>query len=495
MKSGLFIRRSKKAIPTLRFFVRFMSNIRFGFMFFACLLNIFQSSLTYAASTTAACDSAFYGENDVLYYNECLCTTTPQAISGTLPNKPTDGKYKAGSGINKHLFIIVHTTEGDSAAGAEQALLSKGYSYHALIDQSGAEIRLLPDDVNAIGAGGANTNSLQVALVGKVGADGGSHFDPQSAQLQTLSKQIGEWATKYNIPVEKVSFTTQDDTHGVIGHIDVHAAASEGHTDPGANFPWAQVLANAKGSGGSAVAASSGSAAVSSNPASSSSSSSLCCPSGSSTGSGGGGSGSFDGSSGGGGGCGDKTGSQANKDQVWSFLKSKGLSDNAAAGIMGNIQGESGFNPSIANGGGCIGIVQWCDRAGAEKDFAAQKGTSWDCLGTQLEYVWKELDNSSYSDLKDALKGDYSPGQMAMFFRSAYERPGYSGPGGATLPFSMIKDGSYKNLSKSQLGEYYGYDDNADKNYQAYTGKSATPLGSASSSAACSTSSNPEKNL
>jgi hypothetical protein len=456
-----------------------------------------------ANGQTKESNDIFRRTNDVLYYEDCTCGTsspTGAVTSGTLAgDQPTDGAFQAGSGANKHLFIIVHTTEGDSAQGAFDALHSKGYSYHTLIEQNGTEHRLVSDDQNAIGAGGANTNSLQVVLVGTINPDGGAHFDPQSPQLQNLSKRIAAWASKYSIPIEKVSFSGQENTHGVIGHIDVHDAASQGHTDPGPNFPWAQVLANAKANAGSSALSSTGSDNGSGSNGSSSGGSSSgggsCCPSGAS---GGNGTGGFDTTSGGGGGCGDKSGSKegakANADQVWSFLKSKGLSDNAAAGIMGNIQGESGFNPAIKNGGGCLGITQECNPAPL-KDFAAQKGTAPDCLGTQLEYVWKNLEGDQYKDLRENLKGDYSPAQMAMFFRSAYERPGYSGPGGATLPTSMIKDGSYKNLSKGQLGEYYGYDDNADKQYQAYTGKSASPLGSAGGASCSSSTSDPAKNL
>lgn len=436
-------------------------------------MSFFLVFLLFPQHTAVARDVQFCEENYVLLSCVSPCDVSPSSIAASGSNKNSNGKFQAGAGINNHLFIIVHTTEGDTAESAEQALLSKGYSYHVLIEQNGTSIRLLPDNVNAIGAGGANTNSLQVSLVGRVGADGGSHFDPQSPQLQSLSRQIAEWATKYKIPIEKVSFTGESSTRGVIGHIDVKTVAAQGHTDPGANFPWERVLANARSIGGNNVASSNNSQ-VSNSTSQNTTTSDCSCP----TNSTGGSVGSFNGSSGGGGGCGDKNGSDANKQQVWSFLKSKGLSDEAAAGIMGNIQGESGFNPTAQNPSGCIGIVQWCDRAVSMKDYAAQKGTDWTCLGTQLEYVWKELESSNYNDLKVALTGSYSPAQMAMFFRSAYERPGYSGPGGSTLPFSMIKDGSYKTLSKSQLGEYFGYDTNAESAYKDFTGKTALSISS-----------------
>uniref|UniRef100_UPI0022E3D1E5 phage tail tip lysozyme n=1 Tax=Enterococcus faecalis TaxID=1351 RepID=UPI0022E3D1E5 len=46
---------------------------------------------------------------------------------------------------------------------------------------------------------------------------------------------------------------------------------------------------------------------------------------------------------------------------VWQFLKSKGYSEQAAAGILGNMDQESGIMPDIDEGGGGpgYGLVQW----------------------------------------------------------------------------------------------------------------------------------------
>ena len=40
---------------------------------------------------------------------------------------------------------------------------------------------------------------------------------------------------------------------------------------------------------------------------------------------------------------------EQNKQIVWNYLKSKGLTDEQASGIMGNIQHESGFDTSATN--------------------------------------------------------------------------------------------------------------------------------------------------
>lgn len=38
---------------------------------------------------------------------------------------------------------------------------------------------------------------------------------------------------------------------------------------------------------------------------------------------------------------------ESNKKAIWSYLKARGLSDEATAGVMGNINAESGFNQEL----------------------------------------------------------------------------------------------------------------------------------------------------
>lgn len=45
--------------------------------------------------------------------------------------------------------------------------------------------------------------------------------------------------------------------------------------------------------------------------------------------------------------------------QVWDFLVSRGWTKQSVAGILGNIQSESGLNPDIWSGDGGYGLVQW----------------------------------------------------------------------------------------------------------------------------------------
>lgn len=48
-----------------------------------------------------------------------------------------------------------------------------------------------------------------------------------------------------------------------------------------------------------------------------------------------------------------------NPEKVWNYLMERGLTPIAAAGVMGNMQAESGFRPFVENDIGAFGIVQW----------------------------------------------------------------------------------------------------------------------------------------
>lgn len=376
-------------------------------------------------------------EQSIYYYAPGECAPSGVAPSGTLDETTEDGFKINGNNSNKRM-ILVHTTEGDTADAAISALMSRGYAYHTLIEQSGTEIRLVPDEAIVSGAMSANTDSVHVSLVGKAGD--GSHFDPESPQLQTLAKRIGEWAKKFNIPLEKVSgpgILNGGTTKGVAGHIDVANAdptsyAGNGRTDPGQNFPWGPVLANARASqGASAIGDNQGRTtdAQSVSSTSNSSSADKCCPANPSGGS--------VKAPGDGGGCGDKTGgSEANKNQVWTYFMGKfsqaGYSteeaERATAGIMGNWEQESGFNPDRHNapspGSGCsgagapvtgnaigMGIAQWCgDRQTKLVTFAGGEDPS--CLGIQLEYAWSEMEDKK---LVQAMRG-VDPAKAASIF-------------------------------------------------------------------------------
>lgn len=115
-------------------------------------------------------------------------------------------------------------------------------------------------------------------------------------------------------------------------------------------------------------------------------------------------------------------GDDQNARQIYSHLKSRGLSDNVIAGIMGNLQQESGFNPNaVGDGGNSIGLAQWYqDRGNALRNFAQKRGTDWNHIGTQLDYLLDEV-NRGYPDLFKQMSS-MSPYDAAILFHDTFER-------------------------------------------------------------------------
>lgn len=83
-------------------------------------------------------------------------------------------------------------------------------------------------------------------------------------------------------------------------------------------------------------------------------------------------------------------------EKCWNFLKSKGFTDEAAAGIMGNFEAESGMNPANIQGNGkgpAAGLFQMetynvdNTRWGEMKKVATKNGKDWTDLASQLEFL------------------------------------------------------------------------------------------------------------
>ncbi len=117
-----------------------------------------------------------------------------------------------------------------------------------------------------------------------------------------------------------------------------------------------------------------------------------------------------------------------NAQVIWNFFKYKGLSDAAVAGILGNIQAESNFDPGVveAKTGEGYGLIQWSfDRRTALEAAARERGVDPSNLQFQLEYLWEEAvdPNSSYG--KDLAKAGFydtdSPSDAAYYFHNIVE--------------------------------------------------------------------------
>ena len=89
--------------------------------------------------------------------------------------------------------------------------------------------------------------------------------------------------------------------------------------------------------------------------------------------------------------------------QIYDFLLGKGVPAVGAAAILGNIQGESSFDPTVVNSIGATGLCQWLGgRLDGLRALADSRGTDWTDVETQLEYMWQEL-NTGYTGVKDVI--------------------------------------------------------------------------------------------
>jgi hypothetical protein len=118
----------------------------------------------------------------------------------------------------------------------------------------------------------------------------------------------------------------------------------------------------------------------------------------------------------------------ANDKVAFDYFVGQGLTDVQAAGIVGNLDQESGMSPTIAQigGGPGRGIAQWSvgGRWDTSQDdnvawYAAQQGESVDSLDLQLSFIWYELTTIGYgySELRAATTVD----EAVTVFQDDYE--------------------------------------------------------------------------
>ncbi|MGJ0718715.1 phage tail tip lysozyme [Enterococcus faecalis] len=129
---------------------------------------------------------------------------------------------------------------------------------------------------------------------------------------------------------------------------------------------------------------------------------------------------------------------------VWQFLKSKGYSEQAAAGILGNMEQESGIMPDIDEGGGGpgYGLVQWTSPIAGESGRAyvqrllGQAGISGDYrnITTQLKLLdWhmhngQYIPSAAYPYSVAQFKALTDIGTATMAFEANFERPAVTHP-------------------------------------------------------------------
>ncbi|CAN5712632.1 hypothetical protein BH11MYX1_BH11MYX1_39740 [soil metagenome] len=122
------------------------------------------------------------------------------------------------------------------------------------------------------------------------------------------------------------------------------------------------------------------------------------------------------------------TTSFANDKPAFDYFIGKGLTNFQAAGIVGNLDQESGVNPSsVQSGGPGRGIAQWSvggrwDTTGGGKNvlaYAAAHGENPRTLQAQLEFIWLELTTVGYGYTE--LKATTNVTDATVAFMAKYE--------------------------------------------------------------------------
>ena len=125
-----------------------------------------------------------------------------------------------------------------------------------------------------------------------------------------------------------------------------------------------------------------------------------------------------------------------NAQAVWTFFTGSGFSKECTAGIMGNLQQESGLDPNShqLGGGKGRGIAQWSvgeSRHNGLIEYAKSKGKEWTDLQCQLEWILKELQENWIKKVIVEKAGSYEAWQTMTdinkacdIFEAAFERAG-----------------------------------------------------------------------
>jgi uncharacterized protein (TIGR02594 family) len=117
-----------------------------------------------------------------------------------------------------------------------------------------------------------------------------------------------------------------------------------------------------------------------------------------------------------------------NANKAMDYFMSKGWSKEQAAGIVGNLQQESGagLNPAAQNKNGMYGLAQWDSnrRAGFEKKYG--KSIKGSTAEEQMEYINWELTQGPEKRAGKALKNATNAQEAAHIFEKKYERSGGS---------------------------------------------------------------------
>ena len=118
-------------------------------------------------------------------------------------------------------------------------------------------------------------------------------------------------------------------------------------------------------------------------------------------------------------------GIEGNVPIIWNKLQGLGFGDIHTAAIMGNMAIESGFDPTIneGGGGGGFGLCQWDDRKGSLAEYAQRAGKDPSDLDIQLQFIKYELQGSESAAAAEFFAETSDIDKATEIFCTKYERP------------------------------------------------------------------------
>lgn len=166
--------------------------------------------------------------------------------------------------------------------------------------------------------------------------------------------------------------------------------------------------------------------------------------------------------------------------KIWSILRSSGLSEELAAGIMGNLNQESSFNPLARNKSGAYGIAQWTDERKDQliklNGTIALHGYAFSTVEGQAYYLIYELQSQFLS--KDFTYDDFMALSDVISTTEAYcafvERPESGGSEDIVKSQVMIDFYTKAEYTKHTFSLLNKRRESATKIYELYTGKQVT---------------------
>ena len=117
----------------------------------------------------------------------------------------------------------------------------------------------------------------------------------------------------------------------------------------------------------------------------------------------------------------------SNGEKIFNYLKKQGLTDEQAAGVIGNLTAESNLDPNALNpndvGKPAFGLAQWRGSRYEDLiDFSNSNGLDHTTLEAQLPFMMHELESQSWLGY-GALQNATTVSDATRVFETKFERP------------------------------------------------------------------------